>query len=486
MRRRDLMRQGIAACACGCAGSTQGQTLPLVVPNFTWDYYDPSNILIQETAYLAEMSLDGLLPNSNLPLLPIAQLNNIDWYATQDIPSLMMMQIDQVPGLETELTNLGYTIPCVTTRYGCDYTLTTLGQVEGLNWDYLYKFPSVLNLTLGELPSLAGLTFAMMPGLGTLPFSQIFQSLTGIPLPLFVGLFPSMVEVVARRVQRGDAAIFAIDRGHPWHTGEYRYLNSNMRVKLDTITTEVPGTATFHLEILICPFPGICFWSPPLPWPTAYEQSYALYIPPGINNFIPVYPPPVVYNPNRNIPANPGNNPLDPGDCSGCYGVAMQAYATAISQIEGGYASVGIWIARYRTRPLGRYQYLGSRSDVRAVILQNPGGAAFLAKVDSGVRPSGQEVLKNFTPAQQDSLFRTDTCNNLKIASGQIDPTTGQPFTGDRLIERAAQIHFSGPSRARIDWGRSDDLGRLSVYGYGKTALANYKRALAKLSCSRT
>jgi hypothetical protein len=39
-----------------------------------------------------------------------------------------------------------------------------------------------------------------------------------------------------------------------------------------------------------------------------------------------------------------------------------------------------------------------------------------------------------------------DLANKIQVTRGQIDPTTGQPFTGDRLLERVAQKHFGGDS----------------------------------------
>ena len=56
----------------------------------------------------------------------------------------------------------------------------------------------------------------------------------------------------------------------------------------------------------------------------------------------------------------------------------------------------------------------------------------------------------------------------------QIDPATGQPFTGERLIERVAQKHFGG-DYSKVDGNGSDALGRLSLKDYAKTALASYR-----------
>ncbi|WP_218080894.1 hypothetical protein [Anthocerotibacter panamensis] len=465
-RRRFLLAMSLAAPA-----------LAQTPAAFTWDYYDPARILTQDVGNLTNLPVSAFA--QGLSSLPVSSLPNINWYALQDVPGLLGLTVNDIPGLIPELLMAGYTLP--TDEVG-NYLNVSLVDIPDLNFDYFIRFPSLQALTLGAIPNITSLTFNAIPGLGNFPFySQI--SAFGSATPLFGGAYPSIVEVIARRVQGGDAAIFAVDRGHPWYVGQYRYLTPQFRVQLDTISAERPGTAHFHAEILVCYLFG-CVWVP-LPWPDASEQNYALYIPEGPGGFIPSYPL-TTYNPSRNAPANPGSAPLDPGDCSNCQGIAYQAYATAISRIEGSYGSVGPYLTNLNTFPLGRYQYLGSRSDVRAVIAQNPGGSAFLAKVNGGVRPSPQEVLRNFTPRQQDDLFRSDACTNIGIASRQIDPTTGRNFSGDRLIERAAQIHFGGPDSSRIDSGRSDVLGRLSIYGYGKTALANYKRSLSQLSCAVT
>lgn len=67
-----------------------------------------------------------------------------------------------------------------------------------------------------------------------------------------------------------------------------------------------------------------------------------------------------------------------------------------------------------------------------------------------------------------------DLANKIQATQGQIDPTTGQPFTGDRLLERVAQKHFGG-DYSRVDGGSSDALGRLSLRDYGRAALTRYR-----------
>jgi len=166
---------------------------------------------------------------------------------------------------------------------------------------------------------------------------------------------------------------------------------------------------------------------------------------------------------------------------SGYAGVDFKALADGISGIEGGYGSVSggsggcSYDNGHNGRGLGRYQYMSYRSDVRAII-QADGGGSLLSELDSCGTPSSAEIQQYFPPAAQDKLFQADQTANIKQAQSEIDPTTGKPFTGTRLIERVGQIHFGGTG-ARIDGSYSDGYGRLSVYQYGKQLLQNYETA---------
>ncbi|AFZ21977.1 hypothetical protein [Allocoleopsis franciscana] len=191
--------------------------------------------------------------------------------------------------------------------------------------------------------------------------------------------------------------------------------------------------------------------------------------------------------PNAINPHLPSANSSKPGNCGPTHqGVSLGAYASAISEIEGGYGSIGSFVedsAGNRGRALGRYQLMSYRNDVREKILSKPGGKQFLAKVDAGKAVSSDEMLSYFSQADQNALFDADASALLDRASEQIDPTTGQPFTGSRLIERAAQMHFGGPAAA-TDGGVSDAFGRFTLYTYGKEAAANYQSTFNSLGCS--
>lgn len=61
---------------------------------------------------------------------------------------------------------------------------------------------------------------------------------------------------------------------------------------------------------------------------------------------------------------------------------------------------------------------------------------------------------------------------------------TGQFFTGKRLIERTAQMHFGGAA-IPIDAAVSDVHGKFSVKGYGEKVAANYTQFLQSMGCFR-
>ncbi|NJM97953.1 MAG: M23 family metallopeptidase, partial [Phormidesmis sp. RL_2_1] len=148
-------------------------------------------------------------------------------------------------------------------------------------------------------------------------------------------------------------------------------------------------------------------------------------------------------------------------------GVNFQSLAVAFSSIEGNYNSVGAYTSG--GRGLGRYQYMTYRADVREIIRQKPGGEAFLDKADRGGAISSAEVDQFFPAADQDSLFRTDQTRNIEQA-------ISEGFSGSRIIERAGQIHFGGPS-APIDGNWSDTHGRLTLKTYGEELAESYRLA---------
>jgi hypothetical protein len=344
------------------------------------------------------------------------------------------------------------------------------------------------------------------------------QSICGGPS---TALVPAVADMIAynQYARFPHGVLYDQDRGRPWQVNEVRYPFPDTAVLLVSID-ERTGTGKFLA------WKG-CF---PIPWPQAFEHSPHPFVPAPLPEPIYIGKPltgPVdvaslrgtLLDPNApdsNAPDSQGasnknedeadrnqqqeerekptkdkkpEKPQSTGSCGTYRGVSQGAFATAISGIEGGYTSASGYLPKNGTQAIGRYQFLANRSDVKATISKNPGGAQFLQRVNSG-QLSKREVERQlptyFPPEQQDALFKQVSRDEFDTASRQTDPTTGQKFEGDRLVERAAQIHFGGPSARRIDSGISDKFGRLSIYTYGVTARKNYNRALSNQSCSKS
>lgn len=105
---------------------------------------------------------------------------------------------------------------------------------------------------------------------------------------------------------------------------------------------------------------------------------------------------------------------------------------------EDNYKAVGSYVCDSNGncgRALGAIQLMSYRSDVRKIISSKSGGSQFLTKLDTGKEVTGEEMMQYFSPTEQQSLIAIETNNLLSIASQQVDPSTGKPFSGDRLIE---------------------------------------------------
>lgn len=165
-------------------------------------------------------------------------------------------------------------------------------------------------------------------------------------------------------------------------------------------------------------------------------------------------------------------------------GIDVGTLASAIARIEsqgsGGYFAVGPHVCadggRNCGRGLGKFQFMSYNDQAAQLIAARPGGTAFLSRVGGGHSPSTDELMRYFPPEDQNRAFEGFLASNLRQASGQIDPTTGRPFEGGRLVERAAQMHFGGPGVA-IDGGGLDAFGRLSVRAYGEQARRVYEQS---------
>ena len=182
-----------------------------------------------------------------------------------------------------------------------------------------------------------------------------------------------------------------------------------------------------------------------------------------------------------------------PCGSEGAGGIALDTLAEAVSSIEsqgsGGYEAIGVSTCadggKNCGRAIGKYQTMSYHPAMVAEVSQVPGGKAWLEKLNSGHVPSQSEIMQYYPPEAQERAFQSDMSKLINRAQTQIDPKTGQPFTGDRLIERATQMWFGGVG-APIDGVSSDALGRLSLYDYGVQARRYYKSRQGSASAKCT
>ncbi|MTJ49922.1 M23 family peptidase [Dolichospermum sp. UHCC 0259] len=162
-------------------------------------------------------------------------------------------------------------------------------------------------------------------------------------------------------------------------------------------------------------------------------------------------------------------------------GVNLPLLGNAIAEIEsagsGDYKAVGVHTCADGGlncgRGLGRYQFMSYNPYAVRLIAAKSGGEEFLERVKQGYQATEAELFEFFPPADQDKAFMADIANKIQVTQTEIDPITGQSFTGERLIERVAQKHFGGDN-SKVDASSSDVFGRLSLKDYGQTALAFY------------
>ncbi|NJN61213.1 MAG: M23 family metallopeptidase [Coleofasciculaceae cyanobacterium RL_1_1] len=168
------------------------------------------------------------------------------------------------------------------------------------------------------------------------------------------------------------------------------------------------------------------------------------------------------------------------GICTGqtIDGINLDALGDSLAAIEsrgsGNYQAVGVHTCpSVCGRALGRYQMMTYLPEVQSRVGAQPGGRQWLSRIENGYRPSQAEVQQYFPPEMQEEAFQDEVGQLFDAARAEIDPQTGQPFEGERIVERVAQMWFGGAG-APIDGGSSDALGRLSLYDYGVEARQHY------------
>ncbi|MBF2016907.1 MAG: hypothetical protein IGS23_17270 [Rivularia sp. T60_A2020_040] len=174
-------------------------------------------------------------------------------------------------------------------------------------------------------------------------------------------------------------------------------------------------------------------------------------------------------------------------DCKNIHssGTNRDALNSALSDVENNYSMEGNYVCDNSLncgRALGAMHFMSSSPEVRKIIASKAGGKEFLKKLDVGETVTSLEMTQYFSPQEQHSLMQSETSNLLSIASQQTDPTTGKPFTGDRLVERASQMSFAG-TNIPIDSRISDVSKGISVKEYGKDTNYQYKQNLKLMDC---
>lgn len=188
---------------------------------------------------------------------------------------------------------------------------------------------------------------------------------------------------------------------------------------------------------------------------------------------------------------NPGatNSPCPPNAIA--LDINLDILAEAVASIESqgsdGYKAIGVYTCADKGkncgRAIGAHQTMSYHPVMVAEVTRVAGGKEWLQKLNAGYSPTKAEIMQYYPPEAQDRAFQSEMHKLVSRAQTQIDPKTGQPFTGDRVIERATQMWFGGPS-STIDGGDSDALGRLSLYSYGVQARKYYKSRRGTTSTS--
>lgn len=175
--------------------------------------------------------------------------------------------------------------------------------------------------------------------------------------------------------------------------------------------------------------------------------------------------------------------------------IDANALAEAIAQAEDfdtTHDSIGPLVVdrsnQQQGRALGRYQIWSNAPAVVAVISQKPNGEAWLKSISEGKVPTQDELAMYFPPADQEALFRQSIVAKVETAAAEADPTTGQPYMGDRLVQRVAQM-YSGGDESSID--DSNSTQHLSLLAYSLQVKRLYEQQLPAamtkaLQCNKT
>lgn len=258
-----------------------------------------------------------------------------------------------------------------------------------------------------------------------------------------------------------------------------------------TDTDESTGSGRFGLYFRVCIKKAFVdlgctpYFIGPLPFLSTHEKGLVFVgvadgsggikeLPPGME-----LPPEIqnqidqingTYNPNKS-----GGEAADGTLCGeGPSGVDWRSLSDAITSIES--ASSGVYSAVGEVNcdrqgcmvPLGRYQFMNFREDLRPIIARKPGGREFLQKMDAGYRPNSAEMLKYFPPAEQDTLFK-------QAMTKDINHYRSLGKAGDALLACLGENWYSGGCSHS---NQRDYIGGPTVTEYGQRTVVGYHRSL--------
>ncbi|MCC3411574.1 MULTISPECIES: hypothetical protein [unclassified Microcoleus] len=176
--------------------------------------------------------------------------------------------------------------------------------------------------------------------------------------------------------------------------------------------------------------------------------------------------------------ASNSDTPAKSGGVGAPYqGISLDALGSSMQGIEGNFNSVGTHTCDGTGNcgsGLGAYGLMSYRPDVRFAISSRPGGSEVLSKLDKGEAVTPDRLSEVFPSEAQKEVFEAIAKRSIDSALSQTDPQTGQPFSGQRAIERIGQMQYGG-SAIPVDSPASDIRGYYSVFGYGKKVAESYQ-----------
>ncbi|MCT7980406.1 hypothetical protein [Laspinema olomoucense] len=164
--------------------------------------------------------------------------------------------------------------------------------------------------------------------------------------------------------------------------------------------------------------------------------------------------------------------PTPANRCDRTYqGVVLDALGTAFSQLTQTSAALESHSCRSGecVERVGPYRMPANHPSLKPAIASQAGGS------DSR-NPDGW-----LSTAVFDAAYGEIAMGLIERSAAQIDPLTGKPFTGDRLVERVAQLYFAG-SAIPIDSLAVDSFGN-TVADHSTRVAAKYRSAYQQMNC---